>query len=656
MKPILISSVAIWLLMSSGCNRQSAEVAKKLAELEHQNSAATARQQELEQQLDDQKLAAARDVIERDRAQLEADREDLERQQGAAAADQDWALRQRAQDLAKREGKLEQAQATLEDKQDDLHLQSQQLSDRDRELAGREALPSVQPEPAPAPRQQAGDFGTFFDALSPYGSWLETADYGYVWQPVVVREVNWRPYARGRWVCCDRGWNWVSEEPFGWATYHYGRWCLLRGRGWVWVPGCEWAPCWVSWRQNDHHIGWAPLPPETMAYRGHSWDSTVDAQFRIGALCYNFVEIGNFGGALFSHCLPVAGNLTIINQTTNITYIHFQHGQVICGGPGYKTVCQLVGKPLPYYRLEVDKHPRKGNEPLGSRPHIQGDRLVVAAPDMDAGWNAGLKPKRVQGRLENITVERDGELSNEVTNRFRQSREEANKTADESIATLGGREKFTAQHGGQLREIRRQPETPVTTPPATIPVINNGPHVTPPPPELSVRPPSNDRPPETPVVRRNLVTGDQAHVTPPPPGIVRPNVERGQHVTPPPPEMVRPRVAEGQHVAPPAPLQPVDNADKVGQQRRQEEQARQAQLLAQQREAAQAQAAQKAADQQREQARRQQQEQQRAAEQARQAQVAAMEQQRQRQQQQPAPRQPDNPRQRNKDKDKDPNQ
>ena len=77
----------------------------------------------------------------------------------------------------------------------------------------------------------------FYDSLSSYGSWFETPDYGYVWQPVVVRDSDWRPYTRGRWACSDRGWTWISDEPFGWATYHYGRWALLRGHGWVWVPG-----------------------------------------------------------------------------------------------------------------------------------------------------------------------------------------------------------------------------------------------------------------------------------------------------------------------------------------------------------------------------------------------------------------------------------
>ena len=36
------------------------------------------------------------------------------------------------------------------------------------------------------------------DALIMWAHDIDTADYGYVWQPAVVRQSNWRPYSRGR--------------------------------------------------------------------------------------------------------------------------------------------------------------------------------------------------------------------------------------------------------------------------------------------------------------------------------------------------------------------------------------------------------------------------------------------------------------------------
>ena len=71
----------------------------------------------------------------------------------------------------------------------------------------------------------------FYDNLGSDGSWVEVADYGYCWQPIVtVSNSKWRPYSDGYWAYTDVGWTWVSYEDFGWATYHYGRWVRLRDR------------------------------------------------------------------------------------------------------------------------------------------------------------------------------------------------------------------------------------------------------------------------------------------------------------------------------------------------------------------------------------------------------------------------------------------
>src|SRR6266850_8446896 len=68
-------------------------------------------------------------------------------------------------------------------------------------------------------------------------------------------------YCNGHWQRTDAGWYWVSDEPWAWATYHYGRWDLNPRLGWVWVPRTEWAPAWVSWHQGGGYTGWAPLHP-----------------------------------------------------------------------------------------------------------------------------------------------------------------------------------------------------------------------------------------------------------------------------------------------------------------------------------------------------------------------------------------------------------
>ncbi|MFO0576953.1 MAG: DUF6600 domain-containing protein [Polyangia bacterium] len=103
----------------------------------------------------------------------------------------------------------------------------------------------------------------FRDALMPYGSWLETAQYGQVWIPSPASTgQDFQPYlSNGRWVFTDYGWTWVSEYSWGWAPFHYGRWVTLQNHGWAWVPGRVWGPAWVHWRAGGGYVGWAPLPP-----------------------------------------------------------------------------------------------------------------------------------------------------------------------------------------------------------------------------------------------------------------------------------------------------------------------------------------------------------------------------------------------------------
>ena len=103
-------------------------------------------------------------------------------------------------------------------------------------------------------------FNFFYSSLSPYGEWIQLDNELVVWKPNGIQD-NWRPYSDGRWNWTSEGWYWDSYEPFGWATYHYGRWFFDDYYGWIWIPDYEWAPAWVEWRYDNDYIGWAPLPP-----------------------------------------------------------------------------------------------------------------------------------------------------------------------------------------------------------------------------------------------------------------------------------------------------------------------------------------------------------------------------------------------------------
>ncbi len=132
-----------------------------------------------------------------------------------------------------------------------------------------ESPPAIDEQPIQAalPGDQPPNLGTFRQALDPFGRWTQTEEYGLVWSPGGVA-ATWRPYSDGRWQYTDQGWAFESSAPWGWATFHYGRWIFRSGRGWLWIPGYVWAPAWVAWRCGGEYVAWAPLGPDGLA-RGY---------------------------------------------------------------------------------------------------------------------------------------------------------------------------------------------------------------------------------------------------------------------------------------------------------------------------------------------------------------------------------------------------
>jgi len=144
----------------------------------------------------------------------------------------------------------------------------------------------------------------FYAPLATHGTWVEVGTYGRCWRPAGIA-VEWRPYSYGHWVFTDCGWYWASDEPWGWACYHYGSWVYESDYGWVWVPGIEWAPAWVSWRFGGGYCGWAPLPPRGIVVAPRS---------------FVFVEVGHFHDPVKPSTV-IVNNTTIINKTTEIASI-----------------------------------------------------------------------------------------------------------------------------------------------------------------------------------------------------------------------------------------------------------------------------------------------------------------------------------------------
>jgi len=304
---------------------------------------------------------------------------------------------QEKEQLAQREGELNAREKALAEKQNALAKSSQRESTQartERTTRTDEHRPTA-------------SYDTFYTQLERYGDWRETSDYGYVWQPRQAESRTWRPYTDGHWVYTDVGWTWVSEEPFGWATYHYGRWTRLRNIGWVWVPGDEWAPAWVSWRKSNDYVGWAPLPPEARFDRGtgiHNWS---DSYYDVGPDQYCFVETKQFGAPrLESALVPSERNVTIVNQTTNVTNITYNKTTIMNQGPSYDEIRTQTQQPIERLRLEREVNININvGEP---RPVMRGQAIVVPAPLITRG-QAIERPRMIKETITNVVVDRGWE-------------------------------------------------------------------------------------------------------------------------------------------------------------------------------------------------------------------------------------------------------
>ncbi len=254
---------------------------------------------------------------------------------------------------------------------------------------------------APARAEVEISFDFFHDSLAPYGEWSEVDGYGHVWHPSGVDD-DWTPYSDGYWTYTDAGWTWVSYEDFGGICYHYGRWTMVDGYGWCWVPDYEWGPAWVSWRRSDDHVGWAPLPPEARWERRTGFGLAVDVDFDIGPAHFRFCRWRDFGAPVIrSVCEPRTRNLVIIHQTVNITNISYRddYDCVFNGGFDYDYVAPRVARPVPALKLVRNKttnifiNGNKGNIFINSP---RGNALVVAAPAV-ARTNHNVLTKKLEG-------------------------------------------------------------------------------------------------------------------------------------------------------------------------------------------------------------------------------------------------------------------
>ena len=222
-------------------------------------------------------------------------------------------------------------------------------------------------------------FQIFYDDLSPYGDWVDNSDYGYVWVPDVA--YGFTPYGtNGYWVYTNSGWTWVSNYSWGWAPFHYGRWYNDPFYGFIWVPGNEWGPGWVTWRMSEGYYGWAPIGP------GISMNLAYSNGYDLPYNYWIFINAGDMGRTnINNYYINSTNNITIINNSTVVN----NHRTNNSGNVNYNTGPD---------RKEVEKHTGKTITPVNIKDNnkpgqsMNNGNLNIYRPNFEKNNNESKKP------------------------------------------------------------------------------------------------------------------------------------------------------------------------------------------------------------------------------------------------------------------------
>lgn len=266
----------------------------------------------------------------------------------------------------------------------------------------------VQSEAPPVPPQEPVQvsYQSFYDEMSPYGRWVDYPGYGYVWMPSVG--YGFRPYAtNGHWVYTDMGWAWSSNYPWGWAAFHYGRWFYDGSFGWMWMPGQEWAPAWVSWRKSPEYYGWAPLGPNISMSMGYgSYNPPANYWCFVPNRYVASPQINNY-------YVNESRNVTIINNTTVINNYNGNGGgrNVYRGGPDVQEVSRVSGSSI--RPVVVRESNRPGEQVYNNQYNIYRPR-VNSSPVINPVTNRPQQP--MPTRVESVRDLRPVTANNTATN------------------------------------------------------------------------------------------------------------------------------------------------------------------------------------------------------------------------------------------------
>lgn len=255
-------------------------------------------------------------------------------------------------------------------------------------------------------------YNDFYQNLAPYGQWIEDLQYGFVWSPNV--DGSFRPYyTNGYWSMTDYGNTWVSEYPWGWACFHYGRWTYDNYYGWLWIPGTDWGPAWVSWRESEGYFGWAPLGPDyTVGPNANAYYCPSDWWIFIPP---QYIYSGDY----YRYYYGPRGNSRIIKNSTVINNVYENNHTTYVTGPRVRQVEQASHQPVQVFKLtnsatlttKVHNNVIKMYRPQQIRPATSTNGTRVQPPRFVTAPQPINKPEAINGRTSSTP-----EYKNDVPN------------------------------------------------------------------------------------------------------------------------------------------------------------------------------------------------------------------------------------------------
>lgn len=257
---------------------------------------------------------------------------------------------------------------------------------------------------------------SFYDELSPYGTWIQDPQYGYVWRPDVEQD-DFRPYySNGRWAMTEYGNTWVSNYDWGWAPFHYGRWVYNRYRQWIWIPDTVWGPAWVSWRSGGGYYGWAPMGPSL----------NININFGIPDNWWVFIPQRNIYYDSFPRYYS-RRNVTIIHNTTIINNTYERNRRTYYTGPRADDIRRATRRDVTVYNVNRTSrsgrseirgnelniyNPRSSRADRGSvqapRSSVRGDANLTRANGSEAGNRMSRTDRGNNGVDRNTNIDRSG--------------------------------------------------------------------------------------------------------------------------------------------------------------------------------------------------------------------------------------------------------